>query len=216
MSGLGQPRTTGTNFIKVKNHKFYRTTDKECETPYISLSGVLTSIYVKEESFDGKTFEKLYLGIQAEEEHFTLGLSTMGDTWAMLISFLKNADLRDSIELQVAAIDNTYMKDGKQVTTQKTMIFVKQNGQSLKSFFKKGTENELPAWEKVNVGKKTMLVKDAWEDALKAHVVEMNSIVGGNTPQPRPNTPSQPQTPPPSPVETPNFAPEVSGDDLPF
>ena len=184
--------TSSTTWLKLKEGRFYLSTDKDCTQPYKSVTGYLTGMSFRKEKFDGKEFEKLYISVQDDTESYTFGVSTVGKAWSMLICFLKNADISEPIKFEPAIVKEKYMKDGKQEEKSVTLIFVKQNGENVSSYYSKDSGNSLPQWEKVQVGRNTVWVKDAWEDALRADVEEIVARAKGNVVSPTKKDSSEP------------------------
>ncbi len=202
---------TPTTYLKIKDGNFYLATDKENEVPYKKVSGYLSNIYFRQEEFDGKKFERIYFSVQDDSDNYTFGLGLVGNAWSMLVSFLKNADVSEPMEFSVGTSKNTYKKDGKDITKSYTMIYLKQNGENVKSFYNKDSGNTLPKWEPVQVGKDIVWNKLAWEEALRADVDLIVSSIGKTIHQKRgESVVEQPQTTP----EVPSFT--HVDDDLPF
>jgi len=195
--GANAQQATGGEFLSTFEGKMYLHSDKERSNPIGSLTGKVTDFYFQEEEFNGAKVEKMYLVI-TDDKNYKLGLKVGSKQYAGLISFFKNANLTQEIEIVPKA---TPLETGKIMID----YLVKQNGSWMKSFYSKNGPNTLPQWEKVKVGKQEITDKSAYEDALREVVEkEFLPVVKGNAVA---NTPSAKS-------ETP--APQDVPDDLPF
>lgn len=211
--GLKAHDTQKLTYVQAENGKLYRSSDKERKEPYNELVGMISNIYYKEETFNGKTVEKTYFVVSSPEgdEEFAINFAVGSKQWAEFISFLKSVDLTSEVTIS-AGIEKD--KDGTPKLSAKgntlSKFFVSNTGSKAKAFYKKDGDNQLPPWKKVKVGKNEIDDKSEWEDALRADVDEMSKKVGSNTPTYKPNSPAANM----SVVEPETFTP--SDDDLPF
>lgn len=134
-----------TNYVKVKDGKFYLSTDKELTAPFDELSGVITDTYLKDEEYKGIPSRKFYTVFEDEGERFIIGFNIESSFASTFISFLMNADLAQPVTI-VPRVE-TINKNGTEV--QKRSILVSQNGRFLKAYFTKDNPNGLPQMEKI-------------------------------------------------------------------
>lgn len=190
MSGLGVNENRVT-YLKGTQGKFYISTDKEKQTPYDNLVGLLTNIEIKEETFEGNPIDRVYLTISANSGTFKFGIMNGSSTTSNLISFLKSADLSKEIEIIPIAKEGTMGKIN-------TEFLVKQGGTSMKGYFKKGTPTALPRWNKVKFNGKDAWDKTDFIQALNDNILQIQAEVSKNSPvavtQPSTQAPQQAQS----------------------
>lgn len=187
-------------YIKLKEGQFYDQKDKANERPLGNIEGTVEGLYYKEEVWEGVPFDKLYLTVKNDQGFFSYGVRTEDSIYAKLVGFLRSADLKQPLELSGA-----FLPDQKGVP--RNTVFIKQNGVNMKSSMKSA---DLPSWESVTVGKKTLWNKEPQLEAIRK-IVEGELIpqvpkFEKNTAQPQPSTPKNQgfHNPPPP------------DDDLPF
>jgi hypothetical protein len=156
---MGFKERTKGNFVKMKNGKFYASTDKECTTPYDELEGVLTEISIREDEYEGNKIEKVYLTLNDGVEDYILPINLDTSYTSSLIGFLKNADLTEPLSLVPT------MRQEGDVT--KKGILVRQNGKWLKAYYTKDTPNGQPKIEPVMVKGKQLIQngRGVWDKA---------------------------------------------------
>lgn len=157
-----------TSYVKMKDGKFYLSTDKDLETPFEELYGTITDVYLKDEVYNGIPNRKLYLVIEDGVERMIIGFNIEATMTCGLIGFLKNADLTQALSL-VPKFE-IIKKDGQEF--KRKSILVTQNGTFLKSLFTKDNPNGLPAMQKIERrGGKVEWVKDEMLDFLENIVI---------------------------------------------
>lgn len=144
--GLKNNDSKGIKYVKIKDGKFYLSSDKENATPFTELEGTLTRISFKDETFNDQKIRKANFSLTDAEEGTTyiVGMSVNSSYFSSLISFLKNADLSKPITLYPKMqVD----KENPKKSSRK--IFVSQEGTYMKAYFTKEHPNGLPEFEKV-------------------------------------------------------------------
>lgn len=141
-------------YAKIKDGKFYLSTDKENKVPFDSLEGVITDIFLKEETYEGKPIKKLYVAVTDGDEKTLIGFSFDSSYTTSLVGFLVNADLSKKLELSPS--EKTVTKNDVEVKERK--IFVSQDGKNMSSHFTKLNPNGLPAMKKIKFNG-----KDVWD-----------------------------------------------------
>jgi hypothetical protein len=178
--GLKQRSGESAKFLKVKNGKLY--VGKDEQTPYSELEGLITDIYLKTDEYEGKKLQKLYIVLEDESNRYILNLVFENSLSTSLIGFLKSADLSQPITIS-PSLKKEKKEDGSIKEVQK--FFVRQNGQSVKSFYTKEHPNGLPPM----VSKKQRTGEIKWDKSemmdFLAGVVEdeLRPIAKKNTPQ---------------------------------
>lgn len=169
--GLKNSTSNGT-YIRFKDGKFY--VAKDLKNPdavgYPELEGTITKFNIVDDEFEGQVIRKLVINLQDEEgENYILSIGFESVYATQLISFLKNADLKEKLSL-VGMLGEE--KDGKR----RTSILVKQNGTFLKSHYTKDNPNGIPALKQITVNKKKVWDKAEMLDFLENVVLnEFNS-----------------------------------------
>lgn len=150
-----------TSYVKVKDGKFYLSTDKELTAPFDELTGIMTDAFLKDEDYLGVPQRKMYIALEDADGKYLLGLNIESSMASSLIGFLANADLSREVAL-VPRMEKTN-KNGKDI--EKRTILVAQDGKFLKSKFTKENPNGLPPMQKVERrGGKIEWIKDEMLD----------------------------------------------------
>ena len=145
-------REQNAQFLKLKDGKFYLSSDKNLENAFDQLEGKITNMYFKDEEYEGITNRKLYITVSDGVEAYTFGLVFESLQCTILINFLLSADLTRPITLSPSyKIVNVNGKDVANRT-----IFVSQDNKSLKSKYAK---DELPEIKTIMVNKKPVADK---------------------------------------------------------
>lgn len=152
-------------YVRVKNGKFYL--GKDFENPFDELEGTITSLYFKDEEYNGSPLRKLIMVLSDEEDNYQLSLNVESNTYSKVVSFLANVDLAKPITL--VPMEETLTKEGSPDVQKRTML-VSQDGKFAKSYFTKEEPHGLPRWETVVVGKKKIADKTAFLDFLEDFV----------------------------------------------
>lgn len=142
---MGLFKREGKIFLKIKEGKFYKTSDKNLEDPSTDLEGRLVDIGIRNDTFNGKPLEKLDVTVDGGDGLYGFSIPFESAQASKFIMFLKSADL-----MQPLTFSPSYKKDGEK---EDRVIFVKQNGQNLKSFYTKDNPNGLPPMKKLKSGK---------------------------------------------------------------
>lgn len=154
-------------YIRVKNGKFY--VGKDFDNPFDELEGTITSLYYKDEDYNGTPQRKLIAVLSDEEDNYQLGLNVESNTYSKLVSFLANVDLSKPVTL--VPMEETLTKEGSPDVQKRTML-VSQDGKFAKSYFTKDETHGLPRWDIVTVGKKKIADKTAYLDFLENFVTK--------------------------------------------
>lgn len=156
-------------YLRFKDGKFFKSTDKEFTTPYTELEGKIVGIGLRVEKFKDKSLEKLILTIDAGDEICSLGFPIDSSYASKFLSFLKNADLSKTMSL----IPSLKKEGDKEIRT----IFIKQDDEFLKSAYPKGN-TEVPQMKKLKSGK---WVKDEFVEFFRDLVLnEFAPLVAKN------------------------------------
>jgi hypothetical protein len=162
--GLKNREGGKTVYVKMKDGKFYLSTDKELETPFEEMYGTITDTYLKDEVYNGIPNRKVYFVLEDGVERMIIGFNVEATMTGGLIGFLKNADLTQP--LSFVPKFEVVKKDGQEY--KRKSILVTQNGKFLKSLFTKGSPNGLPPMQKIERrGGKVEWVKDEMLDFLE-------------------------------------------------
>lgn len=153
-----------TSYIKMKDGKFYLSTDKELEHGFEEMDGTITDVYLKDEVYNGIPNRKVYFVLEDGVERMIIGFNIEATMTCNLIGFLKNADF--SKPLSFVPKFEVVKKDG--VEYKRKSVLVSQNGSFMKSHFTKENPNGLPAMQKIERrGGKVEWVKDEMLDFLE-------------------------------------------------
>ncbi len=162
--GLKNREGGKTVYVKMKDGKFYLSTDKELETPFEEMYGTITDVYLKDEVYNKIPNRKVYFVLEDGVERMIIGFNIEATMTCGLIGFLKNADLTQP--LSFVPKFEVVKKDGQEY--KRKSILVTQNGKFLKSLFTKENPNGLPAMQKIERrGGKVEWVKDEMLDFLE-------------------------------------------------
>lgn len=138
---MGLKNSATLKFVRLRDGKFYLGADKE--NFYNELEGTITDLSFKTDEFEGQKIKKLVIKlVDDESETYVLSIPFESGYTSSLIGFIKNADLSKPITLSPSAKEKP---DGKS----ERRIFVRQNGENLKSFYTKDNPNGLPSMKKV-------------------------------------------------------------------
>lgn len=147
-------------YVRLKNGKFYLSSDKELSEPFDELEGRVVDFFFRDEDYQGTVTKKLYIAIADAVDKYLLGLNFESSYTSKLLAFLKNADLTKNLSISIGTEDASF--NGKDWT--KTTLFVNQNGRSVSAAYTKANPNGLPEMKKVKVGNKTVWDKSDFLD----------------------------------------------------
>ena len=131
---------------------------------YTNLVSNVKYLQVFEDEFDGITYKKLSVTMCDQDNNFeclTMGFNS--NVASSLLSRLYNPEFQPLQEVNLGVFRD---KDGFDV------LFIKQNGLTIKSAFNK--ENPLPKWIETKVNKKIVWDKSEYLDALESLVGLIN------------------------------------------
>lgn len=150
---MGLKTKVGFKYIKLRDGKFYLSTDKENATPYDELEGRIIDIGTKVDTFEGTKIERIYVVVESDDrELYNLSFNIDGGYASSFMSFIRNADLSQPLTLKpVVKVENKNGTDIKRLS-----MLIEQNGAFLKSYHTKDNPNGLPAMKQVTVSGKTL------------------------------------------------------------
>lgn len=163
MSGLGKNAGSLT-FVKIKDGKFYLSSDKENKEPYDSLTGYITDFRFKDEDFNNTKTRKLYVNIKSGDTTYSFSVSRDSSYMSSLVNFLKNANLKEEVKISPSI---KTVKNDKGVDVKRYTMFVSQDDTPLKAFYTKDSEESLPQFKKVKLNGKVAWDKSDFLDALE-------------------------------------------------
>lgn len=202
--GLNKNQST-YQYVRIKNGKFYLSTDKECTTPYDELTGIIQNIFVKNETYEGNPVQKLVTVVESDGEKYYFSFNFESAMASTYIGFLKNADFSKPVVLR--PISETVIKDNQE--SLRTTILVNQDGKSLKSFFTKDNPNGLPPMKQIKLNGKMVWDKtemlDFYKNIIKEEFSKHFTESDNQT-----NTSTSPS------MTAPSMGEVVDDDDLPF
>lgn len=137
---MGLNSSENKTWIKIKNGKFYKTSDKEEKEPYNSLSGTVTGMRFREETWEGKKVEKLAITVKSGEALFEFNIDTGGSYFSTFLNFFSNVDPTK----EVIIVPKKQVKDGKDQYS----LLVGQNN-VYKAKYTKASPGNLPPMERV-------------------------------------------------------------------
>jgi hypothetical protein len=140
-------REKNLSYVRIKNGMFYLSEDKEFSTPYAELEGLIVGMYFRNEVFNGKPLEKLYVIMQDGPERYAVSFPFDSSYTTSFLSFIKNADLSRPVSLN---LKQDAIKDSD---TKRTKFLISQGGEFLKSFYTKDNPNGMPPMVQKRNGK---------------------------------------------------------------
>ena len=167
-------RDNSRQYVRLKDGKFYL--GKDLDTAYEELEGTITSMYYKDEEYEGAPLRKLIVIISDGEDNYQLGLNVETSNYSTFVSFLKNVDISRKLTIHPKM---DIKKDGDKEVTRRSLL-VSQDGKFAKSYFTKDENHGLPKWEVVTVGKKKVTDKSAYLEFLEKFATEnfVNKVQG--------------------------------------
>lgn len=167
------------DFLQIRDGKIIQLVAKKTETSktfetktgrkfeaevFTNLVSNVKYLQVFEDEFDGITYKKLSVTMCDQENNWEcLTMSFNSNVAASLLSRLYNQEFHPLQEVNLGVFKD---KDGFDV------LFIKQNGITIKSAFNK--ENPLPKWIETKVNKKLVWDKSEYLDALESLVDLIN------------------------------------------
>lgn len=140
---MGLNTSENKTFLKIKDGKFFKTTDKECTTPFNSLDGIITGMKFRKSKLPttGEEIEQLEVTVKSGDEVFQFGISIQSAAFSSFMNFLSNVD----ISKQVVIVPKSQTReDGKVSKT----VLVGQEG-SFKAKYTKANPGNLPPLKQV-------------------------------------------------------------------
>ncbi len=158
-----QKKTTG-KFVRIKDGKFYL--GKDLENSYDELTGMLTDMSFKNDTFEGQTIRKLVLTLNENGESYIVSFPFDSGYASSFVSFVKNADLSEPITL--VPVSKT---EGDKTSRS---LLVSQDGTFMKSYFTKDNKHGQPDFKKTI--KKSGKVEWDKEDFLEFRESVINEL----------------------------------------
>lgn len=143
-------------YLKLKEGKFYLSTDKDLKEPFTDLEGMVTDLFYKEETFNGKVNEKLYIVVSDNDQKYVFGMSSESRQATDFLNFLASVDLTEPVTISSKL--ETIETGGKEINL--TKLFVANVGKNSKAAFTKDNPNGLPPMKQVKVGSKLIWDKE--------------------------------------------------------
>lgn len=128
-----------TIWVRPSRGSFFFAMDKAKENPFDTFTGLLTGVYIGEDEYQGDKFKVIYLNFDTSQGEVAMSLRADTPYVMSFMGFLCNTNPEQEMDIIISE-KNINGHIGSQ-------MFVSQNGQYMKSFFVRGTETELPAWE---------------------------------------------------------------------
>jgi predicted HTH transcriptional regulator len=176
---MKENKSVKKDFLQIRDGKIIQLVPEKTETSktfetktgrkfeaevYTNLVSNVKYLQVFEDEFDGITYKKLSVTMCDQENNFEcLTMSFNSNVAASLLSRLYNPEFQPLQEVNLGVFKG---KDGFDV------LFIKQNGLTIKSAFNK--ENPLPKWIETKVNKKIVWDKSEYLDALESLVDLIN------------------------------------------
>lgn len=158
----------GFKYIKIKEGKFFLTTDKEHTDPYDEIEGQITGLVFKMETWENQEIEKLQIYLQDESGVEVLAFPVDSSWFSTFVNFASSTDLSKPISLHVI---EKAEKDKMGKDIKKRSLLISQDGTYSKAFYTKANPNGLPSFKKIKVNGKEIWEKSDFLDFLK-NVVE--------------------------------------------
>jgi hypothetical protein len=140
-------RTTEATYVRIKNGKFFLSSDKEFENPYDEIEGTVKDIFIKNDVFNGKPLEKVYVALHDGDTKYLVSFPFDSSYNTSFLSFIKNANLDRPVSLFLKQTD---IKDSD---SKRTTFLISQDGTFLKAFYTKDNPNGLPPMVQRRSGK---------------------------------------------------------------
>lgn len=148
--GLKQRTATG-KYLKLKDGKFYLSTDKENKESFAEVEGRLVDIYLKDEVYENTPQRKLYLVMNDGDENLIVNVRIDSRYATSFLQFIPNVDLQKPFSI-VPVSKEEKGANGEPVT--KSSLLISQFGSFVKAYFSKSTPNGLPQMKQVKVNGK--------------------------------------------------------------
>lgn len=160
---MGLSRNSGNRkYIRFKNGAFYLASDLKEQgdnaESYDTLEGQITSIGLKEDTYEGNVIEKLTLDIESDGETYNLSFPFDTIYCSNFISFLKNADVSQPVGLK-AISKKDKRRDGEEYNRVSILVYQRDESDNevyMKSYYTKENPNGMPEMKQVTVSGKTM------------------------------------------------------------
>lgn len=178
-------RTAGTTYLRLSEYEnngkkelaFFLSKDKT--TPYAEIEGVITGFHFKDEEWENNPIRKCYIEISDSDGTYSIGINTDTGMFPQLIGFLANVDLSKPLSL-IPSLRFDKDKTGKEV--KRRTLFVKQGEKFAKNAFNAESGVKVPSWNKVQVGKKTMIDKSEFLEFYENIVTKKLAKLVGSAP----------------------------------
>ncbi len=145
-------RTTNFQYVKLVDGKFFLSSDKEKKTPFDELSGLISDIGIRTDTYEGQKVTKIYLIMDSDGEAYNLSFNIDGSYASTFMSFIKNADI--TRELTLVPVLKMETKDGQEV--KRLSLLIKQDNDYIKAYYTKDNPRGLPQMVKLTLNGKTV------------------------------------------------------------
>jgi hypothetical protein len=179
-----------STFYKCKDGKFITFVNKETEgarqlppnkngkiysyLPYTNLVSNLVGLSIETQEYEGNQWEVLNVKLNDGKDREILQVNIESNEAVNIISRLSNLeayDINKTIEVGIMLNEDKF-----------NFVYIRQNGQSIKSIFSQ--ENPLPKWKEIKVkGKKSLWDKTEQTEVLKIWVAKINDVLKVETTQ---------------------------------
>lgn len=168
-------RKTDLTYLRIKDGKFYLASDKEFENPYDEVDGRIVDLVIKNDVFNGKPLEKLYVFLEdVSGVKYAVSFPFDSAYNTSFVSFIKNADLTKNVSLFLKQTD---IKDSE---SKRTTFLISQDGKFLKAYYTKEDPKGMPPMVQKRNGKWD---KDDMMDFIREVIeTDLRPQVVGNKP----------------------------------
>jgi hypothetical protein len=167
--GLTNDNTRGT-FVNIKKGFFHATIDSE-EVKVNTITGFLRGIEIKQDSFEGKPYEKLCLTMEDEERTYLVQMKFNSGYANGVLMTLRNIDFSQQVSFQASYKETPKGKEAK--------MWVSQGGKNVKWAWTRDNPGDLPQWKTVTINDKETPDKTDQMRFLKQLVGDTNEKLKG-------------------------------------
>ena len=148
--GLNKEEGRQITFVGISEGKLYTKKKGEEKEFFGSLTGTITKVKFEKDTYEGKEFERAAIYMVDGDENFCLHIRTDSGYFRGFCN-----SLRSGWPTKMLTVSAASKEDGGKV---QTTCFVKQGGASLKHFYTKDKQGDLPQLKRVRYNG-----KDIWD-----------------------------------------------------